>query len=496
MKKDVIGDLNKKLIIQLVSFAGISIFWILFNWRFWEKGVYAIGLNFCVYFLLLIFVFVRGLHENKRFSLKDLIWLTPFFLIILSFAYYNNPFLKFISLIVLPIMFALFYNYSFLEKKDEKYWDVNFFHQIIIKIISFISQIGKVSSLYVQMLIPGNKNQKEVISRVIIGVALFLCIAMTVFIPLLSSADSVFADKIHGIYDWIRNIFSLPIIFKIINFIIFTVAVSAMFLTWSRASKLEKEQSNKGEIDPIISGIILSGILILYILFLWIQFGRLWIGELPFDFKETESLVKGGFWQLFILSVINILIYFSTYKKTNNLIQRILGVFTVASLFLLASAGQRMCLYVMYYGFSYEKLFASYTVLYCAILFMWLLSRLFIKKTANIIKFLFLLFIWMYGILTILPVEQIIFRTNLALYKLDGSQIRLFEMTMLSPDVLDLVKESQAQGLLDEEPGYLEREIQSKLSEDKKLFDWDPWINRQTKIVNGKKWYEKNLVDF
>ena len=114
------------------------------------------------------------------------------------------------------------------------------------------------------------------------------------------------------------------------------------------------------------------------------------------------------------------------------------------------------------------------------------------KQRANILKFLIILFLWMYSIVAIFPVEQFILRTNLALTKIKESRIRLFEMTMLSPDVLSLVKKYEQQGLLKENTGYLSREKENKNNED---FDWNPWIERQEKIISDKVWYEKNLMN-
>jgi hypothetical protein len=151
-----------------------------------------------------------------------------------------------------------------------------------------------------------------------------------------------------------------------------------------------------------------------------------------------------------------------------------------------------MGLYVTYYGFSYEKFFSSYTVIYCAILLIWLISRLFVKNRANILKFLILLFLWMYAFVAIMPVEQFILRTNVALSEVRESRIRLFELTMLSPDVLSLVKEYEQRGLLKEDVGYLSREKENK---SKEQFDWNPWINRQERDILNKSWYEKNLMN-
>jgi len=484
--------LTKKSIIKLISCAGLSLFWVVFIWNFWDKGIYALGLNAFFFLLLFTGLFIWILHKKGRLFKNDLIWIIPLSLIILSFLIYDNPFLKVVSMLVFPVSFTIFYNYAFLDDKKTRHWDFYFFSKTLARIFSFLSKIGESITSYIELMIPAGKTKRKVIVKIISGIILFLIIALTVFIPLLSSADTVFADKMQVIYDWIKEVFSIPVVYKIIIFIIFSVLISSMLFAWGKRFDYEEKEESKKKIDSIVSGIVLGGVLILYLLFLWVQIERLWVGTLPFDFKETENLVKSGFWQLFFLSIINIVIYFFTYRKTNPIVQWVLTGFTATSLLLLSSAGYRMGLYTTYYGFSYEKFFASYTVLYCAILFIWLISRLFIKKRSNIVKFLVLLFLWMYAVITVLPVEQFILRANINLAKLEQSRIRLFELTMLSPDVLLLVKKNKSQGLLKENNNYLAREDSEKTEEQ---FDWDPWIERQEKKVMDKKWYERNIIN-
>ncbi|MFH1890048.1 MAG: DUF4153 domain-containing protein [Candidatus Kuenenbacteria bacterium] len=483
---------SKELVLKLILSATLAIFWVVFLWNFWHKGIYALGFNATVFLFLFLGLFIWVLYKKGYYISHDLFWIVPIILIALGYSLYDNPFLKIISLLVLPVMFAIFYNQAFLFDKKNKLWNFEFILKIVSRFFSFLAKLGQTVTLYLNLVIPADKTKKRVIARVIGGVILFLIIAFTVFIPLLSSADAVFADKVQVIYDWFLETLSLPFMYKLLTVIALTVLFFSVLTAWSgRFDYKEKEELDKN-IDPIVSGIVLGGILCLYLLFLWVQVNRLWVGALPFDFKETENLVKSGFWQLFFLSVINILIYFFTYRKTTALVQRILTVFTVASLLLLISAGYRMGLYVTYYGFSYEKLFASYTVIYCVILFVWLISRLFISKRSNVVKFLVVLFLWMYAVVSVLPVEQFILRTNVALASLKESRIRLFELTMLSSDVLFLVKEYKQQGLLKENIGYLSREKEDKASEE---FDWNPWIKRQEKKISDKIWYEKNLMN-
>ncbi|MDD4271197.1 MAG: DUF4173 domain-containing protein [Patescibacteria group bacterium] len=473
---------------RLLLCAGLAIFWVIFIWGFWQKGIYALGINYFIFLSLFGGLFFGVIYKKVKFSINDLIWLAPIFSIILSFLIYDNPFLKIISLLILPVIFAFFYNYLSLENKEARHWDFYFLFKMIKRFFSFLSKIGLAAILYIELIIPAGKNKKRIIAKVAAGILLFLIISLTVIIPLLSSADKVFSGKTEFIYSWINAHVSLIFIYKIIASIILSVLMFSMLFAWNKKFDYREKEENNYKIDPIISGIVLGGILIIYLLFLWVQVGRLWVGSLPFEFKDTEQFVKSGFWQLFCLSIINIIIYFFTYRKTILIVQRILTVFTFASLLLLISAAHRMQLYVTYYGFSYEKLFASYTVIYCVILFIWLISRLFVKNRSNIFKFVIILFVCMYGLIAIFPVEQFILRANVKLSELNGSRIKLHELTMLSPDVLQLIKRYKAEGLLKDKVYY----PGSGAGES----DWSAWINKKEKIIADKKWYERNLMNY
>jgi hypothetical protein len=135
-----------------------------------------------------------------------------------------------------------------------------------------------------------------------------------------------------------------------------------------------------------------------------------------------------------------------------------------------------MFLYAFNYGLSYEKFFASYTVIYLAVVFAWLAFQLFANRSGNISKFLIFFTLWMYAILTVMPVERIIFSTNVNLSSQPGSRIDLKELRMLSYDALPLVADH------------------SKDEQWQK--DWCSWARRVTMPVEKKSWYEKNLSNF
>ncbi|MDD5032559.1 MAG: DUF4173 domain-containing protein [Candidatus Pacebacteria bacterium] len=470
---------SKNTIIKLFACVGLAVFWVVFLWNFWDREVYALGINALVFFALFLGFFIWVLFEKGRCLKKDTLWIVPLSLMIVSFFLYDNPFVKVVTLLVGPVSFFVFYNYSFLKDRREKSWNLSFALSLFIgRLVAIFGNIGKSAILYLEFIIPANEKYKKIIARILIGFVFFVIISLAVLIPLLSSADAVFAHSVKAVYDWATKIISLPFAKKLFFAAILSVIFLAAVITWEKEFDYNKKEKETFPIDSIIAGIVLGGILIVYLLFLWIQIGHLWVGSLPFDFKTTENLVKSGFWQLLVLTFLNIFIYFFIYKKTSLFVQKILLAFTAASLLLLVSAGYRMGLYVIFYGFSYEKFFASYTVLFCALLFFWLLLRLVVDKKTDILKTAVVLFIWMYGVMTVFPVEQFIFRSNIALSHREDSRIKLSELSMLSPDVLGLVKRYEAAGVLKKE-----------------TFDWTPWIESQEKKVADKKWYERNAMN-
>ncbi|MFH0856833.1 MAG: DUF4173 domain-containing protein [bacterium] len=469
-------NIKDKLNLPMLFSSGISLFFVIFLWGFGENDIFALGFNLAV-FLLFLLIYL-GFNNEKFLNKKNLLWSIPIIFISISFAVFENPFIKAVNILVWPIMVLIFYNYSQLEDSKNKFLNLDFFVSLIKRIFQFLGKVGTAIETYTHILTDSENKKRALIKRIIAGIILFLLIAFIVIIPLLSSADKIFAQKIDFIYVWVKNLVSMTFLAKAVVFSILSIFFLALGMAWQKVFTYN-EQISESKTDPIIAGIVIGGVLMLYILFLAIQFRYLWIKELPIDFRAVEDLVKSGFWQLLVLSIINIGIFFAAFRKTNSFVQKILSVFTAASFLLLLSAAYRMGMYVLYYGFSYEKFYASYAVIFCAILFIWLFIKLFSSKRADILKFIVFLFLWMYGIIALFPLEQFVARTNAALSKRPDSRINLYELSMLSPDVM----------------GYVKAHKDTDLAYDweKEEIDWDLWIKEREDMIKRKKWYEKNL---
>jgi len=483
--------------IKLLWSIGLSLFWVVFLWGFFERDVYALGANAFVFLAATMTLFLWAMLREGVPLKKNLFWIVPIFMIALGYLLYDNPFLKVVSVPVLAATFILFYNDAFMTAHGRARWDAKTVEALVWRSLSVVTHVRKAGEL-VGRLASRARRESSTAKRVATGIVLFLLIAAIVVIPLLSSADAQFAATMGFVNEWIKKLFSTSLFGRILVFFLLSVFMVAALLAWARPFPHSRTDAETKHVDSIVIGIVLGGMLALYGIFLWIQLGNIWVGKLPVEFSETERLVKDGFWQLIFLTVINVFFTFIAYRKTVQAVQHLLIAFVAASLLLLASAGQRMTLYATYYGLSYEKFFASYAVVFCAILLIWLVARLCMRGRADVIKFSALLFLWMYAVLTVMPVEQIILRSNVALSKREGSQIRLFELTMLSPDVLDLVRKYQREGVLEEKNPFYTREASAAAPEgaySKPTFDWNPWIKDREQRVSDKKWYELNVTN-
>lgn len=468
---------------------GSSLFWAIFLWGFWGREVMALGLNATVYLCLTLGLFFWLMRRRGVNLKKNLYWIVPLLLVSLSFSLYSNPFAKATSILVLPVALAVFCGLSYRTTEKDMAFSLSFVINSIFRLFTPLAKLGEALKAHLSVRQTVGK-KAGLIRRVATGFLLLAALTLTVVIPLLSSADPQFAAFAKIFTEWVGDLLEVTIILKIAFACLLSLFTVAALLAWSREPA--KATEDERPVDSVVAGIVLSGTLAVYLLFIALQAKRVLVGQLPIDFTSTVQLVKSGFWQLIFLSVLNIVIFVTTYRKTSPAVQRVLTAFTASSLFLLASAGQRMALYVTYYGFSFEKFYASLTVVYCAVLFAWLVTRLLRGRRADVVRFATVLFLWMYAAAVVFPVEQFTMRFNLALAERPDSRIRLYELTMLSPDVRGLVADKIADGT------FQKNELATNPNQTSAMQineAWARWLELSDATARTKTWYEMNLSD-
>ena len=451
----------------------LSLYWILTLWGIWTKDVSALGWNLTVFVVALLCLYTHA-GRPERPGARELVWLVPLLLIALSYALYENPYIKAVNMLVLPLLFVAYFIITSTKHHAKVVWSSMWIWRMVERALGVVKQVEPALSATMHALIPGGKNQSDLIKRIVIGLAILIFVSLILFIPLLSGADAAFAEMMKSVQEFVLNLIELETLLKCVVFVVLTVVILAGLLQWTKEEEFLVQKETK-HMDAVVSGIVLGGILVLYVLFLFTQLKTLWVYQLPAEFLSTERLVKSGFWQLFFLSGINVLLYVLYYRRTSKPVQNMLTVFMFASLFLLLSAAKRMGMYVFYYGFSYEKFFAAYTVIFAIFLFIRLIAALFQKEKTDIVRYLVVAFVWMYAVATVFPVEQAIFRLNRRLAALPTSRIDMLELKMLSGDVYGLVLQESAKAQADER--------------------WQEWLTKARANSLSKEFYEMNWQD-
>ena len=450
----------------------LSLYWVLTMWGIWTKEVYALVWTRAVFVVALLLLYPHA-GQSARPGAREYVWLVPLLLIAFSYSLYENPYVKAVNMLVLPVLFVAYFIITSTKHHERVVWNLAWIRRMVERAFGFVKQIEPSISTITHPLIPAGKRQSDLIKRIVIGLGILIFVSLVLFIPLLSSADSAFAEMMQRVQEFVLDVIELETLLKLVVFLLLTVLTLAGLFHWTKEEEFSVRKETK-HMDAVISGIVLGGILGLYILFLFTQLQTLWVYELPEEFLSTERMVKSGFWQLFFLSGINVLLYLLYYRRTSKHVQNILIAFMCASLLLLLSAAKRMGMYVFYYGFSYEKFFAAYTVLFSIFLFLRLIAALFQKEKTDILRYLIVAFFWMYAVATVLPVEQMIFRANSTLAARSDSRLDMNELMMLSGDVLNLGRE---QGVAHPDS------------------EWSNWVEEKKDIADQKHFYEKTLTD-
>ena len=462
---------------KILGSIGLSLFWVIFLWGFWTKGVYALGFNATAFGLLLFGFLGYFLIPKKLFQKENLLWTIPIFGMLSSFFLYQNYFLIGAHLLVIPVVVTLFFMRALLKPAQ---WDIGFLRAIVRQCLACIPAVRDVFEM-LQKEFSKLSGYKSITGRVVLGLFLLFIVAFGVVIPLLASADETFALFIQDAVDWIIWLYeTIPFFWQLVVTLLGTFLILMVLVGWGQ--KPEKIVHETPKRDPIIAGILLLGVLLLYMLFLGIQYQNFFLGNIMLGFDEIVSSVKSGFWQLVALSMLNIAFVMLFLHKSHAAIDRLVTLFIVSSVLLLLSAAQKMGFYVAFYGFSYEKFYASYTVLFCVFLFLGVLITQSQKKKIDVLRFTLTLFVVMYGAVSVFPAEHFIFYTNKALAQRPSSKVRLYELQMLSSDVLNTVEKHGE--LLEKDLNYYDAYDQI----------WKDWHTRRTLRLDERKWYEKTLL--
>jgi len=346
---------------------------IIFDLAFFHKW-WGWGLWLCVFIFQIFFLFIAYKFLNLDNKLTKTQVFLSFSSIFVSFWFviFTNKTLIFDNLILLFILnLTILLNFQKLNLNSwfNLIWLKKIFLLIGESIDNILFSYNEIRKTF------GNKIplSKDIKSACIWGILLLWILFF--IIPLLVSADKVFADYVRWFFNFFANLNILfwDLFTRFIVIFLALLVMFSMFLTlpvWKLIRLKSQVKINKS-FDQIIINMVLFWLNIVYVLFVFVQFKYVFFGnhelfralDIPYS-----SYLHEWFYQLIFIAIFNFLLYniflkWSIIKgKINNITKWGLLILLISTIIICFSALTRILLYIDAYSLSFLRFFVVYII--------------------------------------------------------------------------------------------------------------------------------------
>ena len=398
-----------------------SILSILQSILFWEKESGISVILFVISFLvgLIYLMYKHKTVENK----KAFILAIPIILLSATYFIYHNTLFQTVNVLAIVLLTIIMCIYATrLHVKIQEF---------LVKAIALLAGSFESISDVIDSLknkfkkkedIENEKTEKlkQGLKSFIYAIPVILIVLM-----LLMSADSVFANIFENIFGEFQHIFMaenfVMFCLRVCIIIIFFFIFSGFFVNILKKDTMFNSESEEKimeiRIEKMTINMILTILNMFYFIFSIIQFTSLFSNINTNDF-DYATYARQGFFQLMIISFINIVMIILAKVNKENISSYTKGMSILTLLFtmvILLSAFFRMNLYEKAYGYTYLRLFVYYILATEFILILpiglWILD-----KKIDILKWTIGIITIMYVILNFSNIESTIAERNVDRY--------------------------------------------------------------------------------
>ena len=371
------------------------------------------GINVVLFTIPLLGTIVYFLKENKSIKNKlGLLIIIPIILLSSTYFVYSNIF-NLINVLVIPFLYLLLYVVT-LDKLKSFIDIIAETFKLIFKPLDNISSFCKES----KKEFPDEKispNAKKIIKSLVIVIPVVIVVLL-----LLTSADQIFGNLFHNFNRLFGNMSFSNILVRIINFVILFFYLGGTLYFISKKYKDEsKEIKEAKKKDPLTINILLTTLNVIYIVFDIIQINSLLLHRVSSGFNYADY-ARSGFFQLMIISVINIVIILLSKKSEEKTYTKIMSLVTVLlTLIIIVSSFYRMFLYEQAYGYTVLRLGVYIILITEVILFIPTIVFIF-KKEFNILRYYLIIALSVYSLVNCFSIDRIIAENNIRRYDRTG----------------------------------------------------------------------------
>lgn len=369
-------------------------------------------------------------------------------LLSLSFGLYNYAFLKVIALALIFMMSAVFMD-SLCEPYIFK-GNVEAFVSIFTS--TFKRAFGNVEKA-LRSLFKKETGETSSFAKAMIGVVCALPLVI-IIVPILIRSDAAFEGLVSAVAE---DMFSF--IFKLV----LSLAVCALLISYALSTKVKnvkaKTAGEKKGIEAIFVSAFLGVISFCYLAYLFSQlsyFFNAFLGFLPKGYNFTVSeYARRGFFEMFAIAVINILIVFVTMlisKKKNYKVPlsvRMFNLFiSIFTLIIISTALSKMVLYIKKLGLTRLRVGTSCAMVVLFITFIAVIIKCFAKRSPILKTFMICAAVVAIA-LSYFNIDNIVCRYNINAYK--SGALKTLDVSTISelgnasvPYLIELTKDKSA----------------------------------------------------
>ncbi len=361
---------------------------------------------------------------------KKLVWYMPVIIFSINSFISTNGMWNFSNIVLTAIMYSCMFT-----KFDIKDISLDYFYKISCGLFEPIKHFN------VPFKWAMNKGGEKatIIKKIIIALVIALPCS-TALIGILSSADMIFSIKTQYLFENIASVFNGNTLFKtVLGCIVGLYLFAILYRAYNLKEHIINKKNNKDG-DLLIINIVLTCLLLVYSVFIIIQFKYLFAGaKLPDGLTYTQYARK-GFFELLILSTINIIVIVGvtllTHKKHGKgfAFSKILCCYMcMISIILLISSFYRMILYTNSDGFTRLRFMVMGFLIFEAI-GLFITFAFIINPKFNVIMIYGILALTYYCILNVVPMDSIIAKNQIDLY-LNNQRHDIYYVFDLSLDI-------------------------------------------------------------
>lgn len=278
-------------------------------------------------------------------------------------------------------------------------------------------------------LVPPKEHRSRRLGAAAAG-AVMAALLLAVLIPVLSSADALFAAATSSLRAFVSSHLN-ETLWKLVLALAALPFIFSLLYALAHPTPLKAAQSKAVSADPMAPVLVLAALDALYLIFLSVQSAGLFGGA---EYLASRGLsyaqwARSGFFQMTGVTVVNLTVLLAALAVSRRggrlwTALRVLGALLILESFLLlASAAWRMGLYIGAYGLSFKRFLTGWGMVMMALFFLcalWKLhrpERYFLRRAVPIA-----LCGWL--VLNCIPVDHLVAKDQVDRY-LDGESTTL-----------------------------------------------------------------------